>query len=273
MYWGRPPPPAGAIVVEVESDACGTCEPVAGRKFNASLTKPAFFTKSESDWQSFCTEIDKLVQSYKRDGIGLLLTPVAIIGFLLLHPSFGPIAQAMPDNQLGNAIMVPWMMLSIGLIIGSSMYFRKANMAIDERIVELCRRTSSGSGAKLEYVTMWTGACKPKGARTYRALIIAPGEGAGVPGGVAGSSFSPTLPVVSGIPMVASASTMITMQVTTPPTSKGGDTISIHGPDGTQYQVTVPMGVGPGQAFNTQIPAPAAPMAVAVATPMRTTAM
>jgi len=102
---------------------------------------------------------------------------------------------------------------------------------------------------------------------------IAPGEGAGVPGGVAGSSFSPSLPIVSGIPMVASASTMITMQVMTPPTSKGGDTISIHGPDGTQYQVTVPMGVGPGQAFNTQIPAPAAPMAVAVATPMRTTAM
>ena len=448
-FSSRPLPPAGAAVIEIESDECCTCEPLVGRKWDNSLPQPQFVRMSAGSWSGFVQTMGNHVRKYRAEARAFPMMFVAIVlGLALFHPAFGAVARGSIGRRRLNAsnasnatitseymrtssspnmstasvtwdeygracragcsyadvsvaiggvqnsgsscgacnnsgcrhyvamsydkvfakrgptcgsacevchhdpcyamvrlgggmhgaygwfsccaawsyeecteadraqirqiecvespyidgcggkgsggdsvfahdywgreglnigasmaLMMLCMFIGVGAHIGWAFSAIAHNQRIDRQIDTYLLSVSQSTGATFTLQRTWTQACKPKGARTYRALIIAPGEGAGVPGGVAGSSFSPSLPIVSGIPMVASASTMITMQVMTPPTSKGGDTISIHGPDGTQYQVTVPMGVGPGQAFNTQIPAPAAPMAVAVATPMRTTAM
>merc|ERR1719198_2825685 len=83
------------------------------------------------------------------------------------------------DEETGRASASPpfgsmgFFLLSIVLFILGSTSFRKVNMAIDFRIEELCRLHTSPS-ASFTYVTRWTGVCKPKHARTYRALVISP---------------------------------------------------------------------------------------------------
>ena len=58
MYWGgRPMPPPGATVVDIESDECCTCEPLVGRKWDAGLAKPAYVQLSDAAWQDFNNEM------------------------------------------------------------------------------------------------------------------------------------------------------------------------------------------------------------------------
>ena len=54
-----------------------------------------------------------------------------------------------------------------------SAFMRKHNMEVDERIRELCRRVSTPE-TTFRLQTLFTSQCKPKGARTYRCLIVAP---------------------------------------------------------------------------------------------------
>ena len=152
-HWGRPPLPAGGVEITIESDECCSSEPVAGRNFNTAVAKPSYFTKSESDWQTFLSEVARLVKTYKREGIGFFLLPVAIICFLLFHPAFGPLAQSMEDNQMGLGAGMPIMLFGIFGFIGIQMWGRKQNVLVDQRIEELCRSTSADSGAKIELVT------------------------------------------------------------------------------------------------------------------------
>ena len=75
-------------------------------------------------------------------------------------------------------------------------------------LMALCQRYSDGA-VQLQYVTMFTGVCKPKGAQTYRSLWITPGT-----------------PSVAGV-AVAQAAPVTTMMVTCPDGSKAGDSIQI----------------------------------------------
>lgn len=121
---------------------------------------------------------------------------------------------------------------------------------------------------------MDTQACKPKGARTYRALYISPPGAApqsfggmpqpyfgGMPqpygGDLAMGAVAPVaqpgMPVATATVMPA----MTTMAVTVPDGVMPGGNISIAAPDGRVLQVGVPQGVGPGQVFHAQVPASA----------------
>ena len=271
-HWYRPQPPPNSTIIEIESDDCCSQEPLTGRNFDVSRAKPGFFTKSDGEWQTFKDEMAALVKQYRREGIAFLFLPVVIITGLLFHPSFGPIAHLMPDNQGGIGIMVPVFLIGIIAFVGIQMHGRSHNVQIDGRIQELCRRASAGSGARIELITTWTGACKPKGARTYRGLYISPmndpgvGGAAFVPGVVPGVAHGTGVvmgvgvapPATQGValPMAQTVAAPAPLTVTVPPTAKGGDTIAVQMPDGQSMNVVVPPGLNPGDPFQVQAPAP-----------------
>ena len=91
----RAPPPAGTTVVVIESDECCTKEPLTGRQFDRSLSKPSFYQKSEGEWQAFLSKMERLVKSYRKEAVGMYLIPVVVLVFILFHPSFGPVRRSL----------------------------------------------------------------------------------------------------------------------------------------------------------------------------------
>mmetsp|Transcript_2433 Transcript_2433/g.4107 ORF Transcript_2433/g.4107 Transcript_2433/m.4107 type:complete len:263 (-) Transcript_2433:86-874(-) len=241
-YSVRGSPPANSVVVEIESDECCTCETLVGRTFNAGTPKPPFVIKSDAEWLTFVGEMAMLVRSYRREGIGFIFIPLMFIAIICFHPSFGPIAHLMVDNQVGTLFMMLLVMVSLAGLFAINFTGRQFNQKVDARINDLLRRTTLNSGANFVLCTAWTGTCKPKGARTYRALWISPAAVQAVVGE----------PVMQAMPVTQPASSM--MLVTVPTGVKPGDPISILAPDGTQLQVTVPPGVQEGGQFHATIP-------------------
>jgi hypothetical protein len=232
-------PPPGAAVLEIESrECCASCGP---RKWDTFMTKPPQAgVWPDGQWSQFSSEMGAQVQRFKRDGyagFGLLLIPVGLV-FLLI--SFG--SDVFP---LRGIIHVPFIIAALVLFWAINGSFRNANRAIDADIEALCRRHSDGS-VTLQYATEFTGQCKPKGARTYRALYI-------IPGGAAGSAQVVMQPQ-PGMAVATASPATTQMQVACPPGSKPGDPIMIQAPGGVQCQVVVPDGVAPGQVFMVQVP-------------------
>ena len=237
-------PPPGAAIIEIESREC--CASCSARPWDPSMRKPQQASAwSDGQWSSFSNEMGAQVQKFKRDGcagFALLLIPFGLIMLLIGLSVSGP--RERKDGEpvrplifggLTYAIHVPFIILSIIILICVSSCLRSANEAVDANIHDLCRRYSDSS-VTLQYATEFTGQCKPKGARTYRALYIVPGGGGGMP--------------------VATASAAMTqMQVACPSGNKSGDPIMIQTPSGIQYQAVIPNGVMPGQLFTVQVPA------------------
>lgn len=258
-FWGnRAMPPPGATVVEIESEECCSCEPLTGRKWDAALSKPAYVQLSEGAWQDFNNEMLRKVKSYRREGIAPVVFATSMFfGFVLFHPSFGPAAMAMEDNQVGTAFLMPIMLLCMIGWVWIQLTFRQHNRNVDEEIQALLSRTSAASGASFELCTAWTQTCKPKHARTYRGVYISP---AAAPNHAM---------VVTGVPQYgmqqpgypSAPQAQETMLVTVPAGVNSGETVCIATPAGVQMQVVVPPGVAEGGQF--QVALPAAPVVVA----------
>ena len=262
LYWGgRPMPPPGATVVDIESDECCTCEPLVGRKWDAGLAKPAYVQLSDAAWQDFNNEMLRKVSSYRREGVGpLVFGTCMFLGIVLFHPAFGPVAMAMEDNQVGGAFMMPIAMLCVIGWVWTQVTLRQYNRKVDEEIQALLSRTSAQSGATFQLCTAWTQTCKPKHARTYRGVYISPAAPSqpmvvtGVP------QYGTPQPVVTGTPQPEPQAPQ-TMLVTVPAGTSPGETVCITTPAGVQMQVVVPSGVAEGEQF--QVALPAAPVVVA----------
>lgn len=263
---------AHSSVVVIESDECCTMEPCSGRHWDRALDKPDFVDMSQAEWSSFVSTMHRHVRSYKPEGWAtciLLLIPIGMILNGLVREcdeETGRCEAVLPFGSMG------FFLLAIVLFILGSTSFRKVNMAIDVRIEDLCRHHTSPA-ASFTYVTRWTGVCKPKHARTYRALIISPGgrlsaRGAGAPmhladpyGGLASPyGGSPDAPIATGV-AVAAPPAMTRVRVICPAGKKEGDSISVAAPSGTEFMVVVPDGVRSGQPFDVDVPT-AAPLVV-----------
>lgn len=135
------------------------------------------------------------------------------------------------------------------LVIGASLYIIQQNQTHDNAIRDLCAKFSSENGIALLYHTEYTGCCKPKGAKTVRAVII---QTAGAPlGAVVGPAVAATT----------------TMSVQVPPGAQSGQTLQIQTASGLM-QVVVPQGVAEGQSFQVQVPPSQAQMVTVQATPV-----
>ena len=197
------------------------------------------------------------------------------------------------------------MMLMMGSIFGGIIInvviansFARHNQAIDNQIkdyLQTVNQNEGAGGAQFALVTMWTQACKPKGARTYRAIVAAPaglpmmggamglmgaamsmmgggGCGSACGGGIMMGTPAPMTAVPAvGMPVSAppTAPTMNSVNITVPDNMRAGDTMQVAAPDGSGvYAVQVPPGIGPGQMFVAQIPAGGVPVVNAVAVPV-----
>ena len=150
---------------------------------------------------------------------------------------------------IGMSILIQMAVIfgGIGSGVWWSMKARSYNEGVDREIdAYLLTLSGARTGANFSLNRSWTGQCKPKGARTYRALCIAPGAMA-APGGVPGA----------GVASVTNA-----LQVTAPAGTRPGDTVNVQGPNGQHLQVVIPAGVAAGQPFMVQLPA-APPVVVA----------
>lgn len=250
----RSPPPAGATVIEIESDDCGKCELLTGRKWDPPA-KPSFVNKSDGEWQIFQSTMKTRVKAYRRETIGtVLILPILVFSTILFHPAFGVVSRQMENNQDGTGIMMFMTLFGIGGGLAKFWLSRKANMQNDEKIKQLLRDMSRGSGATFVLATAWTNTCKPKGARTYRAVWIyadaAQGQ-LGIPMGV------------QVAPQPTDASMVL---VSVPVGSSAGDTLIITAPSGVTVQVTVPPGVPEGDQFQVTLPTEAAPPPIVLGT-------
>ena len=247
--------PPGAAILEIEGRDC--CAPCKDRQWDPFMQKPPqASTWSAGQWSSFSTEMGGLVRRFKRDGYAgyaFLLIPIGMIVMVI-----GLTQDGMP---MKGAIHVPFIILALVIFCTINGNFRSANQEVDTEIEALCRRHSDGS-VTIHYETQFTQQCKPKGARTYRALYISAGGGGG--NGMIVQP-QPGLPVTSALAVVAPTQTM---QVACPPGSKPGDPVMVQAPGGMQCQVVIPDGVAPGQMFMVQLPAqPAIPSVVATVIP------
>ena len=244
-----PNPPPGSVVIEIESRDCSAgCNQ---RQWDPHMRKPQQASAwSDGRWSEFSTEMSTQVRNFKRDGyahLALLLIPV---GILLLLVGLGTRGET-DGFSVMQIIHVPFSLGAVLIFLAVNTSLRSANRAVDAHIEALCRRYADGA-VNLQYTTQFTSNCKPKGARTYRALFISAGGGGG--GGPLGTAIGTTALTTQ-------------MQVQCPPGCKPGDPLMIQAPGGTPMQVTVPDGVVPGSAFLVQVPAQPV-MATAIVMPV-----
>ncbi|CAE7434965.1 unc-89 [Symbiodinium natans] len=143
--------------------------------------------------------------------------------------------------NLGMVISSFCMLLAFLTILGGRFAISNRNQSQDMVIRMACQQlVSSSQGAfAAEYRTMWTGHCRPKGARVMRVIVISPATG---------SAAAYAQPIMVTVPQGATA----------------GATLQVQTPSGLQ-SVTVPPGVAPGQTFSfTPTPAVVAPPVVVV---------
>ena len=276
------PPPAGAVIVVLEGgQPCSGETCCVGRMFDAGLQKPSFCELSNNEWAHFTTQMALKVKSYRPEGFATLGLALTMVGLFVFHPSIGPVGRGFENFGLAMALMTATVFGGIiGMAVGSST-LRRANQKVDEEIRELCRQTSTASTI-FELRAVWTEPCKPKGARTYRALVIAPASGfpaaaaaAGMAGpGIVTGALMPSAGVVTsstvqGLPVatatLAQPTTNPSVAVTCPPDAGPGQSIRIT-VSGQAMDVVVPPGVSPGQQF--MVAVPSVPIVEAVAVPV-----
>jgi len=261
MFAWFPPVPSGSVTIVIESTEPCANEACCGRKFDPHLTKPSFVNLTSAEWSEFTSEMEQLVRTYKAEGVSSFGLLLVLVGFLLFHPSFGPLAQRtnLPTG-LSIGLLMAVMMGSVLGTVGLSVHLRKLNMQVDARITDLCARVSNASAFFL-YHTAFTSPCKPKGARTFRALVISPSNPEdAVPsyGSFEGLQMTAAA-VMQGVPvasatLVAPAQQQPTRTITCPASAKAGDSIRIAGPSGQTFRVVVPAGINPGDQFMVEMP-------------------
>jgi hypothetical protein len=234
-----PSPPAGAVVAVIEAGGC--CDACQSRRWDPP--RPSFVPAA--DWQTFTSRMGQLVQTYKAEGKALYCFIILGLDVVLFHPSLGVIARSVGLGvSTSLAIFMGTVFLTIVGMYALICGFRSGNMQVDQQITDLCRRASNATpGVHFQFATAFTEVCKPKGARTYRAVYISP---RGAHGGVA--------QVQAAMPMQSLQPAVPSVTVACPPNAKEGDQLQVTSPTGQPLLVSVPAGVIPGMTFVVQTP-------------------
>uniref|UniRef100_A0A6U4NWL6 Transmembrane protein n=1 Tax=Hemiselmis andersenii TaxID=464988 RepID=A0A6U4NWL6_HEMAN len=155
-----------AVQILVEDAACSECVP---RKIGY-YPPPQWLPTSQTVWDSFMRDLQAQVKRLWTEGwfliLGILATGVV---FILL---------SFPDGSDGKKGAFPFTgVLGIATIVagtGGMLYLKTLNQRIDEDIEHVCMQYSRQLGVNIAYLRKWTGVCKPKHARIFRAVVVAP---------------------------------------------------------------------------------------------------
>lgn len=145
------------VVIEA-SDACETSS-CRARHWDVNLVRPTFLVMSEVSWLQFKMEMSRLVGSYQREGLVLLMGIICLILIHFVHDSI--------------TVQMSVVFLMVGALIAITLMLKRHNEEIDKRIMLLCRQYSDSS-ATFVYEIRGTRFCKPRHEHTYRALHIRP---------------------------------------------------------------------------------------------------
>jgi hypothetical protein len=276
QFQSFPNPPTGATVEIVEYGGNASC---SRRSFRADMPKPPTADAiSEASWREFTMELSRLVDTFKRDGVPVLLLIPCILVAVYVTGIRGNRSEGFPLIILGQFAV-------FFAMFGLLNMMKSANREVDAKIRELCARYSYGSvtlmwetrhsvctttttttvvvvctglstpSAAAAHLTRRSsigslaaaGLFKPKHARVYRALWV-------FASGAEGQHYcqgTPLLACAATAAVAAPASQM--MQVSCPAGSRAGDSIAIATPAGNM-QVVVPQGVSAGQTFSVMVP-------------------
>jgi hypothetical protein len=256
--FAHPSAPPGAVEIVIESDDWCGMEACTGRTFDRHQDKPSFVTMTDREWTTFTHTIHGYVKCYKPENMGfliLILLPIGAVANMFMR---GDDECDSRNCGLPFGSMFFFVMAIIGFIFATTT-MRRINMAIDAKIDEVCHANTSGS-TLFQFQTRWTNVCKPRGARTYRAIVIAPGPSAGSPAvapTAAGVAVPPSgVAIPTGVVVTVAVQPATTrIRVTCPPGQGAGDSITVQAPSGGPYTVTVPEGVQSGALFDVELPA------------------
>uniref|UniRef100_A0A7S0VWS5 Uncharacterized protein n=1 Tax=Hemiselmis tepida TaxID=464990 RepID=A0A7S0VWS5_9CRYP len=150
-----------AMPIIIEQGAC-TCQP----RSVPCVAPPPWLPANQVVWDSFIRELQAQVKRMWTEVWFLLFGIVGFSGVLLV--------TAIPG--LTEAGMYTSFIAVVGVFagIGGMSFARMSNQNVDSDIDQVCQRYSSQLGVGVAYVRQWTGVCKPKHARTFRAVVVAP---------------------------------------------------------------------------------------------------
>eukprot|EP00401_Gymnodinium_catenatum_P031859 CAMPEP_0117527294 /NCGR_PEP_ID=MMETSP0784-20121206/36721_1 /TAXON_ID=39447 /ORGANISM="" /LENGTH=240 /DNA_ID=CAMNT_0005323537 /DNA_START=98 /DNA_END=820 /DNA_ORIENTATION=+ len=223
--------PLEGLVLELQS-ASGCCPPPPAFKYN----QPEALPISNSDWRKFEGQVQGACAAMKREELCFLLLLVAIPGFLLQH------VLDMDDGgilgQLGGAPFI-----AVGFIgfLMLRLWIVTQNEQQDKVIERACNELASATNGQVsvQYRTKYTGFCRPKHAKPYRAI-----------------AFCSVVNAAAGT-VVAQ---MMNCQI--PEGTLPGSMLQVQGPQGQTVQVVVPPDMTPGQTMQVQVPTPMPPAVI-----------
>eukprot|EP00928_Gymnodinium_smaydae_P019384 TRINITY_DN17425_c0_g3_i1.p1 TRINITY_DN17425_c0_g3~~TRINITY_DN17425_c0_g3_i1.p1 ORF type:complete len:248 (+),score=38.09 TRINITY_DN17425_c0_g3_i1:83-826(+) len=228
-------PPGGSVLVLQAADMCPTIA------FEHSRP-PCVPDVSDGAWRSFEAKVKNCASRMWTEKIifVIIILCLSILGIyqLIITP------KMLGDDGLAVRIFITPVCIFILLsgTLAARAFIVSTNEKLDKEILDACNTLASATGLHVEYRTKWTGFCKPKHARTFRGIAIAPGAAMGVAQAASGTE------VVNCI---------------VPPGAGPGSVIQVAMPSGATVQATVPAGKNAGDTFQvSNTIAPATPIVV-----------
>eukprot|EP00928_Gymnodinium_smaydae_P019382 TRINITY_DN17425_c0_g1_i1.p1 TRINITY_DN17425_c0_g1~~TRINITY_DN17425_c0_g1_i1.p1 ORF type:complete len:243 (+),score=25.40 TRINITY_DN17425_c0_g1_i1:55-783(+) len=226
----RTAPPGGCILIVQPPDMCPT--------ISFDHPRPACVPEvSNGAWQSFDAKVKSCASRMWTEKIQMAILLVVIPIILLFQ--FGFREMMVEVYEMGFMIQAALAIAALGGTFGMRFFIVNTNEKLDREITDACNTLASATGLHVEYRTEWTGFCRPKHARTFRAVAISPGSAVGAPAGTE---------VVNCV---------------VPPGAGPGSVIQVAMPSGATVQATVPAGKNAGDTFQvSNAQAPVAPIVV-----------
>jgi len=165
-------PPAGGVLLPVAWGTVGatTCPGAVAANFASPFERPAFDHSrpalpglGEEAWEEFARDARGAAARMWPSGAEVLAL-VIVLPLLLLTRATLP--------KISTVVVA----VSVLAVVSLSCLCRRQNEGRDAELQAACERLAASSGGRLrvEYRTLYTGVCRPRGTQPFRAVAIAP---------------------------------------------------------------------------------------------------
>lgn len=173
------PPPQGGAILWLQQPTRSQCCFVPKPSFDPQ--RPAHIPISDVEWSRFQSRVSDSVAGMKDERpltVILFFVPILIILKYILPENILPEIEGIGADErsegFGPFQLIP--LAIVGVFAALRYWFLSENQKKDEDIRRACAdlNTALGGQFAVTYRAEYTGFCKPKRARTLRAVVIAP---------------------------------------------------------------------------------------------------
>eukprot|EP00931_Biecheleriopsis_adriatica_P111624 TRINITY_DN8602_c0_g3_i2.p1 TRINITY_DN8602_c0_g3~~TRINITY_DN8602_c0_g3_i2.p1 ORF type:complete len:205 (-),score=29.84 TRINITY_DN8602_c0_g3_i2:151-765(-) len=173
-------PPGGALIFLQSPDECCQTKP----QWNQGSRPPV--AMDDAAWTNFEQTVRGIVDGYWNE---LWSALPAIAGMVVALVAFVSTTMSIMGGEmmggggggelmgLGLPLQVVFFILCMLLTMGARFLIVHLNRQQDQKIEAACQELSSKAMVTAQYRTAWTGVCKPRHARTMRAIALSGGGG------------------------------------------------------------------------------------------------